>query len=229
MSDAPAAFAQAAALPRAARHRRWPQRIAGVLMAYLPLLVMAALALGTWWLVKNTPVAEGAATEAAPRHEPDYTMRAFTVQRFAADGTMRTQIDGDVAMHYPDTDTLEIENPRIRAIAPNGRVTLASAQRALANGDGSEVQLLVGARVIREATPDEQAIDFRSDFLHLFVNTERVRTHLPVRVTQGATELQAAGMEYDNLARVVELRGRMRGVFAASPRGPRKPRSPPQR
>ncbi|MEP7058172.1 MAG: LPS export ABC transporter periplasmic protein LptC [Caldimonas sp.] len=228
MSEAPAAFAQAVAMPRAPG-QPWPRRIAGMLMAYLPVLVMALLALGTWWLVKNTPVAEGPGADAALRHEPDYTMRAFTVQRFAADGAMRTQIEGDVAMHYPDTDTLEIENPRIRAIAPNGRVTLASAQRALANGDGSEVQLLVGAHVTREATADEEAIDFRSDFLHLFVNTERVRTHLPVRVTEGATEIQAAGMEYDNLARVVELKGRMRGVFAPSPGSARKPRLPPKR
>ena len=40
-----------------------------------------------------------------------------------------------------------------------------------------------------------------------------MRSHLPVVVTQGATEVRADGMEYDNLARVVDLKGRMRGVF----------------
>ena len=197
---------------------RWNVRLASMVSAYLPLLVMGLLALGTWWLVKNTPVAEGPGAEAPLRHEPDYTMRDFKVQRFARDGTMRTQIEGDVALHYPDTDTLEIENPRVRAIATNGRVTIASATRALANGDGSEVQLLVGAHVTREATPQEEAIDFRSDFLHVFLNSEQVRSHLPVTVTQGATEVRAAGMEYDNLARVVDLKGRMRAVFAAPAR-----------
>lgn len=226
MSEAYAAVPPQATAPRVSSAQTWPRRVAGVLMAYLPLLVMALLALGTWWLVKNTPLADGPGSEAPLRHEPDYTMRGFTVQRFAADGSMRTQIEGDVAKHYPDTDTLEIENPRIRAIAPNGRVTLASARRALANGDGTEVQLLVGAHVTREATPDEEEIDFRSDFLHLFVSSERVRTHLPVRVTRGATEVQAAGMEYDNLARVVDLKGRMRAVFAVSARNPRKSRDP---
>ena len=62
---------------------------------------------------------------AAPlRHEPDYTMRDFSVQRFSADGPLRAQIEGDALRHYPDTDTLEIDNARLRAVGPDGRVTL---------------------------------------------------------------------------------------------------------
>ena len=87
-------------------------------------------------------------------------------------------------------------------------MTLATARRALANGDGSEVQLLGGARVNRAATGNEEAIEFRSEFLHVFLNTERLRSHLPVVVTQGTTEVRAASMNYDNLARVVEFKGR---------------------
>ena len=189
------------------------RRVVSTAIAYLPMLVMALLALGSWWLVRTTPMPEGSAAPPPPRHEPDYSMRGFVVQRFARDGSLRTQIEGDVAHHYPDTDTLEIEHPRIRSIAPDGRVTVASAERALANGDGSEVQLLRDAHVVREAVPGEEAIDFRSDFLHVFLNLERVRTHLPVRVRQGDTVVDAAGMAYDNLARVVDLQGRMHGVF----------------
>ncbi|MEO7338869.1 MAG: LPS export ABC transporter periplasmic protein LptC [Caldimonas sp.] len=195
----------------------WLRRVPGLLAAYSPLLVMAALALGTWWLVENTPAPDVPGAPASPRHEPDYTMQQFTVQRFAPDGSMRTQIEGDTALHFPDTDTLEITNPRLRAIGPDGRITLASAQRALANGDGSEVQLLDRAHVVREAAPEEEAIEFRGDFLHVFVNTEQVRSHLPVKVTQGKTEIQAAGMEYDNLARIVDLKGRIRAVFVDRP------------
>jgi lipopolysaccharide export system protein LptC len=194
------------------------QRVFGTALAYLPMLAMALLALGSWWLVRLTPIPEGATAAPPPRHEPDYTMRGFVVQRFTPDGTLRTQIEGDVAHHFPDTDTLEIEHPRIRSIAPDGRVTVASAQHALANGDASEVQLLDDAHVVREAVPGDPAIDFRSDFLHVFVNVERVRTNRPVRVTQGDTVVEAAGMAYDNLARVVDLQGRMHGVFVPPPR-----------
>ena len=76
--------------------------------------------------------------------------------------------------------------------------------RALANGDGSEVQLLGDAHVVRPANGKEEQIEFRGEFLHAFRNVERVRSHLPVVVTQGASVVRADGMEYDNLARVVD-------------------------
>lgn len=194
----------------------WTSRVIDTVSTYLPVLLMAVLALGTWWLVKNTPVLDDERQVAPARHEPDYTMRQFTVQRFASGGALKVQIEGDELRHYPDTDTLEIDNPRIRATGPDGRITRATARRALSNGDGSEVQLSGGARVVREASGDDEALEFRGEFLHAFLATERVQSHLPVTVTQGATEIRADGMSYDNLSRVVEFKGRVRAVLSPS-------------
>lgn len=201
----------------------WPRRVLDAISAYLPLVVMAALALGTWWLVKNTPVPEANRPVAPLTHLPDYTMTKFLVQRFAASGAMRAQIEGDLLRHYPDTDTLEIDNPRIRAIGEKGEVTRATAKRALSNADGSEVQLLGDAHVVREATADEQAIEFRSEFLHAFVNLEQVRSHVPVVIKQGDSTVRAAAMEYDNLSRVVSFSGKSQTVFSTLQR-PATPR-----
>lgn len=196
----------------------WHLRLLELVMAYLPLLLMALLALGTWWLVKNTPQPTPPGPEAALRHVPDYEMSQFTVQRFGRDGALRMQIEGDRLLHYPDTDTLEIDNPRIRAIEPDGRITRASARHALANADASDVQLSGMAHVFREASATEAAIEFRGEFLEVFKNIEQVRSNQPVTVTQGSTEVRAAGMAYDNLSRVVTLQGRMQAVFVPPPR-----------
>ena len=215
-SRPPAALTLAAPAPaRPAAVLRWPRRVVDTASAYLPLMLMALLALGTWWLVKNTPLFETSRTAAPLKHEPDYTMAQFLVQRFGPDGAMRVQIEGDLMRHYPDTDTLEIDNPRIRAIGPDGRVSLATANSALSNGDGSEVQLSGGAHVTRLATAKDVAIEFRGEFLHAFLSTERVRSHLPVVVTQGATEIRADGMAYDKLAGVLDFKGRVRAVFTS--------------
>lgn len=192
----------------------WPHRVREALVGYLPVLLMALLALGTWWLVRNTPPPRVDKPAAAPRHEPDYTMEAFTVQRFGSDGRLRVQIEGDSLHHYPDTDTLEIERPRIRAFSPDGQVTDASARRAIANGDASEMQLLGDARVQRAAAPGQEALEFRGEFLHAFANAQRVRSHLPVVVRRGSTELRADGVDYDHLARRIDFLGKSRTVFA---------------
>lgn len=203
------------------RHRApWHLRAVDTVSTYLPLLLMAVLALGSWWLVKNTPLFEGGRADAPLRHEPDSTMAKFLVQRFGANGAMRVQIEGDLMRHYPDTDTYEIDNPRIRAVGDDGRITLASARQALSNRDGSEVQLMGGARVLREATATQTAIEFRGEFLHCLQNIERVRSHLPVVVIQGGSEIRAASMEYDNLARILDLKGQVRAVLD-SPSGSR--------
>ena len=202
------------AAERRSLRRSWPARITSLLSAYLPLLLMAVLALGTWWLVKNTPVVGEVRAESAPRHEPDYAMTNFTVQRFLPTGGMRLQVEGDALRHYPDTDTLEIDQARVRAWAPNGRVTVATANRAQSNGDATEVQLTGGAHVTRQALAGDDAIEFKGEFLHAFFKTERVQSHLPVTVTRGRSVMTADGLEYDNVKGLLQLKGRVRATFA---------------
>jgi lipopolysaccharide export system protein LptC len=186
--------------------------------AYLPLILMALLALATWWLVRNTPRADEPTTPAPLRHEPDYQMRGVTLERFAADGRLRVRVLGAQMRHYPDTDTLEIDEPRIRAIGPDGSVTNAQARRAISNGDATELQLTGGARVVREATAGQPAIEFDSEFLHAFLATERVTSNVPVLLRQGANELHVAWIEYDHLARTAKLGGPMRATFGPTRR-----------
>lgn len=209
----------------------WYRRALSGLTAYLPLLLMALVALATWWLVKNTPVFQGEKPAVAPRHIPDYTMRQFTVQRFAVDGSLRVQIEGDELRHYPDTDTLEVDNAQVRSISPDGHVTVASATKALSNGDGSEVQLMGHAHVVREAyaagNSIQEAVDFKGEFLHAFLRTEQVRSHLPVTITRGGTQFQGAAMTYDNLSRVMQFNGRVKATFPPAAEQP-KP-APPAR
>ncbi len=196
------------AAPRATPPRPrqpWPWRLGQWLSTYLPLLLMALLALGTWWLVQNAPRPEVAATDVAARHEPDYMMQGFTLQRFGADGQLRVQVQGTKMRHYPDTDTLEIDGVTIRALAADGSVTRATASRALTNGDASEVQLIGAAQVVREGLGTQPAIEFESEFLHAFFNTERLRSHLPVRLRQGSSDLRVGAIEYDNLTRSATL------------------------
>ena len=183
----------------------WPWRLGQWISAYLPLLLMALLALGTWWLVQNTPRGDAVRPEAVARHEPDYTMQSFTLQRFGADGHLQVQVQGTQMRHYPDTDTLEIDGVTIRALGADGSVTRATARRALTNGDASEVQLVGAARVVREAQGSQPALEFESEFLHAFFNTERLRSHLPVRLRQGSSDLRVGAIEYDNLTRSATL------------------------
>ena len=209
-----AVLAPAPATDRRRLRLPWHLRLLEAATAYLPVLLMGALALGTWWLVNVSPAPEAERAPMPPRHEPDYTMQRFTVQRFAADGRLRVQIDGAELRHYPDTDTLEIDSPRIRAFGPDGQVTLASAIRALANGDGSEVQLFGDARV-ETIDSSWQPVTMTSEFLHLYTVAERVRTGKPVVLQRGGGVWRAGSLTYDHASGQAEFGAPVRVVLPA--------------
>jgi lipopolysaccharide export system protein LptC len=184
---------------------------------YLPVILMGLMALGTYWLARNTPTFGEPASQRAVSHEPDYFMRGFSVKSFDAAGRLKSEIHGSEARHYPDTDTLEIDKARIRSLDAQGNVTLSTANRALSNADGSEVQLFGNAIVVRESIKDASGrvlprLELRSESLHAYSNVERVRTHLPVVMTRGNDRFTGDRMDYDNLDRILQLEGRVRGL-----------------
>ena len=201
---------------------RWAQQGWERLSLYLPVLLMGLLALGTWWLVRNAPAPLAASQSAAAPDQPDYSMKNFAVKSFDATGRLQSEVMGETARHYPGTDTLEIDQARMRSVNEEGRVVTARANRALSNGDGSEVQLYGNAIVTREASaPEGRApvprLEFQGEFLHAWVNEERVRSDQPVTLKRGADTFTADSMDYDNLEQVMQLRGRVRGTLMPAP------------
>lgn len=187
---------------------------------YLPLILMGLLALGSWWLVRSTPGPASPPSEAAARHEPDYFMRNFSIKTFDDKGRLKNEISGAQARHFPDTDTVEIDGVRLRSVSAQGGVITASADRALTNGDGSDVQMFGDARVLRSAytqTSGQQIPEgeLQSEFFRIYTNLERLSTDKPVLLLRGNDRFSADGMDFDNVERVLSLHGRVRGELQA--------------
>jgi lipopolysaccharide export system protein LptC len=187
------------------------------LTIYLPVILMGLLALGTYWLARNTPVFSQSPAQRAERHEPDYFLRGFSVKNFDPEGRLKNEILGTEARHFPDTDTTEIDQPRIRSYSDKGALTIATARRAISNADGSQVQLIGNAVVTREGK-DAQGqevprLEIRGEFLQAFMDEERVKSDRRVTMTRGRDVFEADQLDYDNLGRVLQLQGRVRGVL----------------
>jgi lipopolysaccharide export system protein LptC len=185
---------------------------------YLPIVLMGLLALGTYWLVRSTPGAVSATTETALKHEHDYQMKNFSLQTFESDGRLKNELTGEEAKHFPDTDTLEIQQIKIKNISPSGRISTARANRAVVNGDASEVQLLGDALVVRESAREKTGeisprINIQGEFLHAYLEKELVKSHKPVELTRGSSTFTADGIEFDNFEQVLNMKGRVRGTL----------------
>lgn len=190
------------------------QRVLERFSIYLPVLLMAILAMGTWWLVRNAPKPQQGNMEQHTSNAPDYVMEQFSVHQFDGAGRLQSVMTGTQARHLPLSDTLEVDAIRTRSIAPDGMVTTSSAQRGISNADSSEVQLVGNAKVER-SLPSQPAQSMRvtGEFLHAWTNEERVQSHIPVVLTRGKDQFTGDKMDYDNLSQVIELKGRVKGVI----------------
>ena len=54
-------------------------------------------------------------------------------------------------------------------------------------------------------------LEIRGEFLHVYLDEERVKSHQRVTLVRGADVFEGDNLEYDNLERVLELRGQVRG------------------
>jgi lipopolysaccharide export system protein LptC len=185
---------------------------------YLPVILMGVIALGTYWLARNTPALGPVETKAQATHDPDQFMRRFSVKSFDPAGRLKTELHGDEARHYPDTDTLEIDMPKLRSINERGAVTYATAKKAVSNADGSEIQLMGDAVVTREAHTDasgraDPRLEIRGEYLHVYVNTERVTSNKPVEIQRGDDRLSGDNLAFDNITQQLEMHGRVHAVI----------------
>jgi lipopolysaccharide export system protein LptC len=125
------------------------------LALYLPGILMAFFALGSWWLVRSLPSLLNDAPAKSVRYEPDYYLEQFSVKSFDKQGRLSREVSGQRAKHYPDSDTLEISNVTLRRQNSNGqRDDVFSANSMQLNSKTNEYELTGQVRgVISPSNP----------------------------------------------------------------------------
>ena len=191
---------------------RWSERVRESATGYLPLLLMLALALGTWLVAKNTPGLLSPSAPGVVKHEPDYTLDRFDMQRFDPAGALKVEIVGEHMQHFPDDDTMEVEKIRVVSIGTDGRRLIATALHGRARGDSSEVWLDGLAQVVSE-TPGQPPVQLNGEHLHALPKLRRVDSASPVVVVQDTSRFDAEGLEYDDETRLLTLHGHVSALL----------------
>lgn len=196
----------------------WRVRVARTLDAwsvYLPVVLIGALALASYGLLRLTPDLVEAPAEAPVSSAPDFFMRGFRVQTFEPGGALRSEVNGREARHLPATGGMEIDDARIRQFDPaQGVITQAEARRVVVNDAHTEYLLEGEAVVLREALPGASPrprLSFRGERLRIVTEpTERIESDRPVEILRGSDRLRADRLVYAGDTRVADLQGRVR-------------------
>jgi lipopolysaccharide export system protein LptC len=174
----------------------------------LPLAFMAVLAVLTYWLLQisiTPPTRQAALVE----HKPDYTLMDFSIRSFDAKGVVRTQVNGQRLDYFPDTETVEILQPVVRSIERDDTANTTRAERAVSNRDASEVQFFGKVQSTRDGAAGEPPLVFAGEFLHVWAEAEKLRSHLPVTITRGESVIRSNRLDYSNYDRLMQLNGKV--------------------
>lgn len=175
----------------------------------LPLLLLALLAGGTFWLERASRLDEGV-SDGKQRHDPDFVIDNFTTRRYALDGRLQHTLKAASMRHFPDDDTTEVLTPKI-FYALRTPPLYIDARRAWVSAEGKEVRLLDDVRMVRAAGIKDPPLIVETAELRVFPDDETARTSTPVKILQGRSQLHGSGLEVDNQTQKFVLLGRVHG------------------
>lgn len=183
--------------------------------ALFPIALLAALAGLTFWLSHVTD-AEDLSRRAKQRHDPDFFIERFTIDRFDSQGIRTQSLLAAKMTHYPDDDSTEVRMPDL-TYHKAGRPTRIRADDGWLSPNGKEVRLKGNVLLVRAAAPGSPETVLQTEALTVFPDDEFARGQVPVTVRQGGATVSGNSIEYRGKENIVTLQGHARGTF------PRKP------
>jgi lipopolysaccharide export system protein LptC len=114
---------------------------------------------------------------------------------------------------------VEIDNARIRHIGDQGLPTLATARLVTTNGDNTEFVMRGDAVIVREAGQGADGeplprLEFRGEFLHIFLEPDRIVSDRPVTLLRGHDRLVGDTLDYTGDDQVAQFKGRVKVQLA---------------
>ena len=194
------------------------------LLRLMPLILMGALTLTTFWLVKKNTPPEKSAVERVRSHEPDYTITNGTLSALNEFGMTKYRVLGKKVIHYDDDASIDIEAPRMRLFQAGKPPITVKADEGHLDGDLTILDLMNNAEIFRppqEASNTEPArprMLARSSYFKVLINDDVIQTNKPLTLEQGLSIMQSTdGGVFSNVEQSMTLSGKVKGRIERLP------------
>jgi lipopolysaccharide export system protein LptC len=196
------------------------------LLRLMPLILMGALTLLTFWLVqKNTPP-EKSTIERVRLHEPDYTIKNGALSALNELGTTKYRILGNKVTHYDDDASIDILTPRMRLFQADKAPVTVKSDTGHLDGDLTILDLFDNASIFRpaQAASASQPATLRmlasSSYFKVLINDDIIETNRPITLEQGMSIMNSTeGGIFNNIEQSMVLTGQVKGRIERAPRG----------
>jgi lipopolysaccharide export system protein LptC len=196
------------------------------LLRLMPLILMGALTLLTFWLVqKNTPP-EKSTIERVRLHEPDYTIKNGALSALNELGNTKYRILGNKVTHYDDDASIDILTPRMRLFQTDKAPVTVKSDTGHLDGDLTILDLFDNASIFRpaQAASASQPATLRmlasSSYFKVLINDDIIETNRPITLEQGMSIMNSTeGGIFNNVEQSMVLTGQVKGRIERAPRG----------
>jgi lipopolysaccharide export system protein LptC len=200
--------------------------IGRTLLRLMPLILMGALTLVTFWLVQKVTPPEKSTLERVRLHEPDYTITNGALSALNEMGNTKYRILGNKVIHYDDDASIDILTPRMRLFQLDKAPVTVKSDKGHIDGDLTILDLIDNASIFRpaQAATASQAATLRmlasSTYFKVLINDDVIETNRPMTLEQGISIMQStAGGKFNNVEQSMTLLGQVKGRIERAPRG----------
>jgi lipopolysaccharide export system protein LptC len=194
----------------------YTQRLLHRLSPWFPVLLLAALAMLTYWL--DAQVQSGGRGNAAASQDPDYFVEDFAAIRFGKDGSVIQQLAAKKLTHYPQGLPTQVLAPRLTDTQPGKPPTRVRADVGRVSADNEQVYLTGNVVAERDADAGKSTITLATEYLHVLPKAEKADTDRRVTITDATGTHVGGAMEADNKARTLKLYDGVTGELRATPK-----------
>lgn len=192
-----------------------PGRMGNRLTTAAPLLLVAGLALLTFWLdIIAQPHARN--LTGGSRLDPDYIVGNLSAVSLNAAGTASYTLAATKMVHYPDGDTTLLTMPKFVSYGTSNVPVTITADEAVVSANGKHVYLQNDVVLTRAAHGSNSELVVRTDFMHVIPDDKLALTDREVTLSDAATTVKAVGLEFNNETRVIKLLSNVRGAYDPS-------------
>jgi lipopolysaccharide export system protein LptC len=188
----------------------------------LPTVLMALIALITYWMVKILPAVPAERKDVQTHGGPNYSMEKFTMRVFDNHGALRQQIKGLSARHFSEPAHLDIQGFQLRSETAQGKKSSVLAEQARLSKSDQVLELFKNAMVVREAGSSVNGLrhdnwpqlTYQSEYLYVDLQLEVATSNKPVTLYRGGDRFTADRMQLDQLNHTAVLEGRVKTMLA---------------
>lgn len=189
------------------------ERAAQRIRLIVTVVVLAALALASFWVLQVMHRNIDDSLAARPRTKPDYYVEKFSYVKMADTGLPRYDITGAKMVHFPADDSFEVTLPVITSLSTEKAQTTLRSQTARIEDDNTKIHMYGDVNGNRAATATSENMHLKTEYLLLLPDDDIAKTDKPVELTMGTSIMTGTGMIANNAIQELQLLHNVRGTY----------------